>query len=102
MGVRKSRAAQHRRAETDSGLAWLQKQSGPSDDRDQSRSSRVAANSGSVEPHSLGQSEKPLETAMVPSWRLAEESQKRRDLQAKVKALEARISELKRIIKAGT
>jgi microcompartment protein CcmL/EutN len=39
--------------------------------------------------------------AMVPSWRLAEESAKKREYKAKLEAAEARIEELQRIIKAG-
>jgi hypothetical protein len=38
---------------------------------------------------------------MVPSWRLAEESAKKREYKAKLEAAEARIEELQRIIKAG-
>jgi hypothetical protein len=39
--------------------------------------------------------------AMVPSWRLAEEAQKRRDLQAENLALKERIADLERVIRAG-
>jgi hypothetical protein len=39
--------------------------------------------------------------AVVPSWRLAEEAQKRRALQAELQAAKQRIAELERIIKAG-
>jgi hypothetical protein len=38
---------------------------------------------------------------MVPSWRLAEEAQKRRDLQAKLEAAERRIAELETALKAS-
>ena len=38
---------------------------------------------------------------MVPSWRLAEEAEKRRLLQAENLVLKARIAELERVIKAA-
>ena len=37
----------------------------------------------------------------IPSWRLKEEADKRRLLQAEVKALKARIAELEMVIRAG-
>jgi hypothetical protein len=59
-----------------------------------SAASRSAAISTSTKPHFEHK-------AMVPSFRLKEEAEKRRLLQAENAALKARISELERVIKAG-
>jgi hypothetical protein len=60
---------------------------GSGGDRNGSNGSSLTANSGLTTP--------PSETAMVPSWRLAEESAKKREALQRVRELELELAEIR-------